>query len=107
MEIGGVRTSEYAWRGADDQGGKAQIDLLIDRNDGIIDVCEMKYTREAYSLSEAEWERIAVRRKALRDSSSTRKAIHVVMVTDLPMVKNAWAKEVSGFVSSEDLFAAD
>ena len=107
LEIGGVRTSEYAWRGTDDQGRKAQIDLLIDRNDGIVDICEMKYTREAYSLSEAEWERIAVRRKALRDSSSTRKAIHVVMVTDLPMVKNAWAKEVSGFVSSEDLFATD
>ena len=29
------------------------------------------------------------------------------MVTDLPMEKNAWAKEVSGFVSSEDLFAAE
>ena len=107
LEIGGVRTSEYAWRGTDDQGRKAQIDLLVDRNDGIIDICEMKYTRTAYSLSEAEWERIAVRRKALRDSTSTRKAIHVVMITDLPMVKNAWAKEVSGFVSSEDLFAAD
>lgn len=33
--------------------------------------------------------------------------IHVVMVTDLPLVRNAWSKEVSGFVSSDDLFAAD
>ena len=107
LEIGGVRTSEYAWRGADAEGRPAQIDMLIDRNDGIVDICEMKYTREPYALTEGEWDRIAVRRKALRDSSSTRKAIHVVMVTDLPMSHNAWSKEVSGFVTSEDLFASD
>ena len=81
--------------------------MLIDRNDGIVDICEMKYTREPYALTECEWNRIAIRRKALRDSSSTRKAIHVVMVTDLPLARNAWSKEVSGFVSSDDLFAAD
>ena len=40
-------------------------------------------------------------------TSSTRKAIHVVMVTDLPLTRNAWSKEVSGFVSADDLFAAD
>jgi len=91
----------------DDRGKKAQIDLLADRNDGIIDLCEMKYTREPYALTEKEWSRIAVRRKALRDSSSTRKAIHVVMVTDLPLVQNAWSKEISGFVTSKDLFAAE
>ena len=107
LEIGGVRTSEYAWRGANACGKTAQIDMLIDRNDGIIDICEMKYTREPYALTEGEWNRIAVRRQALRDSSATRKAIHVVMVTDLPLMRNAWSKEISGFVSSDDLFAAD
>ena len=107
LEIGGVRTSEYAWRGVDDCGRKAQIDLLIDRNDGIIDICEMKYTREPYVLTEEEWNRIAHRRKALKDASSTHKALHVVMVTDLPMVRNAWSKEVMGFVSTDDLFASD
>ena len=38
---------------------------------------------------------------------SKRKAIHVIMVTDLPLAQNAWSKEASGFVSSDDLFAAD
>jgi len=107
LEIGGVRTAEYAWRGTDDRGKKAQIDMLIDRNDGIIDICEMKYTHEPYALTESEWNRICVRRKALRDSSSTSKAIHVIMVTDQPMVQNAWSKEISGVVTSDDLFAAE
>jgi len=30
----------------------------------------------------------------------------VVMVTDSPMIRNAWSKEVMGFVASDDLFAS-
>ena len=104
LEIGGVRTSEYAWRGTADDGRNVQIDMLIDRNDGIIDICEMKYTKEPYALREEEWSRLSLRRKALRDSVSKDKAIHIVMVTDQPMRQNPWSKEVVGFVTAEDLF---
>ena len=106
LEIGGVKTSEFAWRGTASDGKPAQIDLLIDRNDGIVDICEMKYTKEPYALDEDEWNRIARRRGALRGVLPPAKAIHVVMVTDGPMVQNAWSKEVMGFVTSDDLFAS-
>jgi len=104
LEIGGVRTSEYAWRGMTTAGKSVQVDLLIDRNDGIIDICEMKYTRAPYALTEDEWNRIALRRQALRNAVSSDKAIHVVMVTNQPLVPNAWSKEVLGTVSTDDLF---
>ena len=106
LEIGGVKTSEFAWRGTASDGKPAQIDLLIDRNDGIVDICEMKYTKEPYALDEAEWSKIVRRRGALRGVLPPAKAIHVVMVTDGPMVQNAWSKEVMGFVTSTDLFAS-
>ena len=106
LEIGGVKTSEFAWRGTAPDGKPAQIDLLIDRNDGIVDICEMKYTKEPYALNESEWTRISRRRGALRSVLPPAKAIHVVMVTDSPMIRNAWSKEVMGFVASDDLFAS-
>ena len=106
LEIGGVKTSEFAWRGMAPDGKPAQIDLLIDRNDGIVDICEMKYTKEPYALDEGEWARISRRRGALRSVLPPAKAIHVVMVTDSPMIRNAWSKEVMGFVASDDLFAS-
>ena len=106
LEIGGVTTSEFAWRGMATDGKPAQIDLLIDRNDGIVDICEMKYTKEPYALDEGEWTRISRRRGALRSVLPPAKAIHVVMVTDSPMIRNAWSKEVMGFVASDDLFAS-
>ena len=106
LEIGGVKTSEFAWRGMAPDGKPAQIDLLIDRNDGIVDICEMKYTKEPYALDEGEWTKISRRRGALRSVLPPAKAIHVVMVTDSPMIRNAWSKEVMGFVASDDLFAS-
>ena len=49
LGISGVVTEEYAWRhiaeGEDDKG--AQIDLVIDRSDGVVNLCEMKYSRGA------------------------------------------------------------
>ena len=105
LEIGGVRTCEYSWRGVAADGKPAQVDLLIDRNDGIVDLCEMKYSKDAYVLSEDEWNKIARRRGALREALPKDKAIHVVMVTAQPMIRNAWSKEVMAFVSADDLFA--
>ena len=104
LEIGGVKTSEHAWRGIAPDGSPAQVDMLIDRNDGIVDLCEMKYTKDAYALTEEEWDRISRRRAALRGVLPPSKAIHVVMVTAQPMVRNAWSKEVMAFVTADDLF---
>ena len=104
LEIGGVRTSEYSWRGNTLTGDKVQVDLLIDRNDGIIDICEMKYTNEPYALNEEEWNRLSLRRKALREVLGDRKALHVIMVTSQPMISNCWSAEVVSNVVADDLF---
>ena len=104
LAIEGIKTREYAWRGETAGGKNVQIDMLIDRNDGIVDICEMKYTKDAYTLSEEEWTKISRRRSALRSALPPSKAIHVVMVTDQPMIRNKWSSEVMAFVSSDDLF---
>ena len=104
LEIGGVKTTEYSWRGVASDGKVAQVDLLIDRNDGIVDMCEMKFTKNEYALDENEWNAIARRRAALRMEVPPSKAIHVVMVTDGPMRQNAWSKEIVAFITAEDLF---
>ena len=104
LEIGGVKSSEYAWRGIASDGNAAQIDLLIDRNDGIVDICEMKFTKDSYALTKEEWDRISRRRGALRGVIPQSKAIHVVMVTDGPVIQNAWSREVMAFVTADDLF---
>ena len=99
LRIGGVSANICSWRGKD-----AQIDLIIDRNDGIIDICEMKYSGGPYALDAEEWGKIARRRSALREAVGMRKAIHVVMVTAYGLVSNAWANEVKFQLTLDDLF---
>lgn len=107
LGISGILSSEYAWRcNPDPKSGRkgAQIDLLIDRSDGIIDICEMKYSKEAYSISEA-YERDLVQRKCtFREVTRTQRAIHTVFVTTLGLVRNAHSGEVQNEVTLDDLF---
>ena len=46
LGVAGANTVEYAWRSEKSDPG-AQIDLLIDRKDGVINLCEIKYTDSA------------------------------------------------------------
>ena len=49
LGISGVLSNIYSWRKeADENGNGAQIDLLIDRNDHVINVCEMKYSMSEF-----------------------------------------------------------
>ena len=41
------RHKNYSWRGKNDDKG-AQIDLVIDRNDNVINLCEIKFSSEPY-----------------------------------------------------------
>ena len=108
--IGGVLTNEYSWRyiPKKQSGEKAtvgtQIDLLIDRNDGIIDLCEIKYSEDKYNITEAYREKLNKRKSIFKEATKTRKAIHTVFVTTDGLVQNAYANEIQNSVCLNDLF---
>lgn len=99
LRIGGVHTNVHSWH-----NGRAQIDLLIDRNDGIINLCEMKYHDGPYPISREVDEDVRNRKSALKDETKTRKAVHVTFVTPYGVKDNAYAKNVQSFVTLDDLF---
>ena len=92
LGIVGVHTEIYAWRHSADETYPhgAQIDLLLDRADNVINVCEMKYAKGRY---------------VFRAVSKTRKAVHLTMVTSVGLVRNAYANQVQSEVTLDDLFA--
>lgn len=80
LGISGVQTSACAWRSTDADPG-AQIDLLIDRRDDVVSLCEMKYSEGAYLMTASDEESIRNKVAAFRAETKTRKAVHPVMVT--------------------------
>lgn len=109
LSIGGVISSEAAWYSAQNRKNSstargAQIDLLIDRNDGIIDLCEMKYYADEVSLSEEEETKIENRKLRLREETQTEKAVHAILVTTKGLKRNAHSDCIQSVVTMEELF---
>lgn len=109
LSIGGVQSSEASWVSAnnktDDTSIKgAQIDLLIDRNDDVIDICEMKYYADEFVMDENEANKINNRILRLREETGTDKAIHVVLVTTKGLKRNAYSDIIQAVVTMPDLF---
>lgn len=105
LGVTGVISSEYAWWTSNEDGKKgAQIDLLIDRSDGVINLCEMKFTKVLYKIDAAD--DAAMRNKQVRFIEETRtgKAIHLTLVSAQGLVRNAFSDEIQAQIAGDDLF---
>ena len=83
----------------------SQIDLLIDRRDQVINLCEMKYSTQEYSITKEV--DASMRRKVndFRTVTGTRSAIHVTFVTPYGLAQNSYAGNVQSEITADDLFA--
>ena len=102
----GVVSDEYAWRSSADAERGAQVDLIIDRKDDLIELCEMKYCRGEFEIDAEYAAKLRNKAEAYRsEHPSVKKAIHVVMVTLNGVVHNSYFREVvSAEVDGDALF---
>jgi hypothetical protein len=107
LGISGILTNEYAWRCSGDESKNrrgVQIDLLIDRSDGIIDICEMKYSKEPYVISADYGRELQRKRDVLTEVTGTDSAVHTIMVTTEGVVHNVEWGEIQAEVNLDNLF---
>lgn len=104
LGISGVATNVCSWSGADENGRRAQIDLLLDRNDRVITLCEMKFADEAYALAKKDIESLRHKRAAFRFATGTRRAVHLTMVTAEGLEHNSYRNEIQRELTLDDLF---
>lgn len=108
LGISGILSSEFSWRcHADKEKGQQgiQIDMIIDRSDGIIDICEMKYSDSEYSITAAYADTLRRRMAVFRDITKTTKAIHTILVTTHGLANNEYSDVIQNTVVADDLFA--
>lgn len=107
LGISGVMTDEYAWRYQPDKEtdkSGIQIDLLIDRSDGIIDLCEMKYSKKEYAITKDYEDELIRKKTTFAEVTKTKSAVHTVMVTTNGLAHNAYIGEIQNEVELDDLF---
>ena len=105
LGIEGVVTNVCSWNTAanEDHDG-AQIDLLLDRNDNIINLCEIKYGENEYVITKEEDKKLCNRKMVFKTVSKTRKALHLTMITPYGVRHNANWNNVQSEVTMADLF---
>lgn len=80
LGIEGVASKEYPWSSGQHEGG-AQIDLVIERADRIIDLCEMKFTDTPLALNAQTEQELINKREVFREETGTRLALQTVLVS--------------------------
>ena len=106
LGIAGVLSNVYSWRKeADETSDGAQIDLLIDRKDQVINLCEMKYSLSEYIIDAEYEQKLRNKKSAFINATNTRKAVHLTMVTTFGIKTNVHSGIVQNEVKLDDLFA--
>ena len=107
LGISGIDSEEYTWRKDSNETEGAQIDLLIDRKDNTINLCEMKFCESVYELKADEEMKLRNRISALRSSLKKKtKSIQLTMITSFGVAKGKHSGIVQSQVTLDDLFAS-
>ncbi len=103
--IDGVQAEVYPWHATGDAASPgAQIDMLIDRADRVMNLCEMKFTQSDYVISKDYDERLRNKIAALQEMTRSKRNVQVVLVTTYGLKQNMYSGRVQRVVTLEDLF---
>jgi hypothetical protein len=103
LQIAGVSSSESSLIVKDNQTAGMQIDLLIDRADDIVNVCEIKYSKSPYTVTKDYAAKLYSRAAALEEANPS-KTFHLTYIGINPLVSNEYAEVFQSVVTGEDLF---
>ncbi|MEM9849059.1 MAG: ATP-binding protein [Bacteroidota bacterium] len=106
LGISGTITQTSSWhhKGNDEIPG-AQIDLLIDRNDGVINLCEAKFSNKEYIITKEYAAKLRRKRAVFEHLTKTKKSVVTSLISTYPAIQNShYLSEIHSEVTMEDLF---
>lgn len=107
LGISGVLSQESAWftAGEDDKGiSGAQIDLLIDRRDRVISICEIKYSVNEFMIDKKYDMNLRNKVESFRKATNCKKTIQLVMVTSYGLKEGKYNSFVNAQITLDDLY---
>ena len=103
LGISGVSTEESSWV---DKERNIQIDLLIDRRDHVINLCEVKFTQSPFVLTKAHKEDLEKKVFTFKEETKTRKTVFPTIITTYGMKENSHSLGfIQNTITMNDLFA--
>jgi uncharacterized protein len=104
LGIAGVQTNSSAWIG-NNGTNKAQIDLVIDRRDQVINLCEAKFSINTFTIDKKYADELRTKIGVFKDATQTQKAVFLTLITTLGLTQNDYAQSiVQNSLTLDDLF---
>jgi predicted AAA+ superfamily ATPase len=90
LGLAGITTFESHWQHfAKGKTRGAEIDLVIDRADNCINLCEIKFCNNEYTITKAYAEDLERKKKVFQEVTGTRKAIFITLITPFGVKENS------------------
>ena len=106
LGIQSVYANIYSWTysGTPEIAG-VQIDILLDRADNTINLCEVKFTKDNFIISKSYAEKLKLKKSVFRQISETKKNLFTTLICVYPTLKNKYYNdEVENEITIDRLF---
>lgn len=105
LGISGIQSMACSWVAKGDDSNKGtQIDLLIDRADQTVNLCEMKFARSEYEITKADDENLNHKLEVFLKQTGTKKSLMLTLISSFGIIKNKYSGSVQRQVVLADLF---
>ena len=107
LGISGVITHAHSWQCKEDADRGvfgSQIDLLIARDDRVVNICEMKYSASDFAVGKAYDRKLREKVSDFQQVTKSKDAIHLTLITTFGLKRNAYAGRFQSVVTADDLF---
>lgn len=104
LGISGIGTTQSAWTITDNAEGGTQIDLIISRKDNVVNMCEIKFYSEEFTVNK-DYDRILRTRECMLGKAVPKKCtIHNTLITTYGIRDNNYKWSFESVITMDDLF---
>ncbi len=105
LGISGVKTEYYPWyNSAGEKNKRAQIDMVIERADGITNLCEIKYTNKPFEVDASYEQQLIRKRNIFKEKTGTSQVLKIIMVSAKGLSGTTYTSYISDVITLDDLF---
>ena len=104
LGISGVSTNQSVWSKRKGEETGTQIDMIIERKDNIVNMCEMKFYGEEFSVDKNYDKVLRNRISLLSEELSPKMAIHSTLITTYGLKYNEYSGDFTNVIDMDALF---
>ena len=104
LGISGVIASASAWSKREDDREGTQIDLLLKRNDNVLNMCEIKYYSGSFTVRKEDYLTLLARQQLLMEKVSPKTAVRSTLITTFGLAQNEYSGVFTNVITLDDLF---